>query len=344
MKLCVLLPAKDEELVIARTLTSILNAGILPIDIYLINDGSKDKTGEIAKSFGVNILHNEKNIGKASSIKKVVDRFDLINRYDIIASMDADTVVHIDYYQEVINSFEENDDVAVVCGTAKSSPFNWLTAYRCLSYWISHFVYKDGQSKMGTITVAPGCTTSYRSKVFAQLEWANDTLVEDMDATVQVHRKKLGKIVYAKKAIVYTQDPRTIHDYRKQLYRWHSGAWQVGKKYKLLSPFSLHKLDLEYKLLMIEGLIFASLLVISPIWLITGATPKAVGYAFILDSLVIIGLSAICALFEGRFDVLLYSPLYQPLRFLDCTVFLYSFWRTIVRNKNVKGWFSVKRY
>ena len=44
----------------------------------------------------------------------------------------------------------------MVCGRAKSNPHNWLTAYRCLAYWISHAIYKDGQSNMGVITVTPG--------------------------------------------------------------------------------------------------------------------------------------------------------------------------------------------
>ena len=156
--------------------------------------------------------------------------------------------------------------MAVVCGRAKSTPHNWLTAYRCLAYWISHSVYKDGQSNMGVITVTPGCAAAFRSDAFAQLEWNSDTIVEDMDCTIQVHRKKLGKIIYQKRAVVSTQDPRTIRDYTKQMYRWHTGAWQVGMKYGMLTGLS--KIDLEYKLLMGEGVIFATLFLLLPVWLV----------------------------------------------------------------------------
>ena len=148
--------------------------------------------------------------------------------------MDADTQVSADYFQSVKKSFGE-PGVAVVCGRAKSTPHNWLTAYRCLAYWISHAIYKDGQSNMGVITVTPGCAAAFRSDAFAQLDWSNDTIVEDMDCTIQVHRKKLGKIVYQKHAVVSTQDPRTLRDYVKQMYRWHTGAWQVGLKYGMLT-------------------------------------------------------------------------------------------------------------
>jgi cellulose synthase/poly-beta-1,6-N-acetylglucosamine synthase-like glycosyltransferase len=194
-KLCVLLPAKDEAVGIAKTLTSILQAGVEPADIYVIDDGSSDGTGDIASSFNVNVVRNPKNIGKAHSLARLAAVSDLTSRYEYICLMDADTQVSQDYFEAVAKSFEQ-PGVVVVCGRAKSTPHNWLTAYRCLAYWISHAVYKDGQSNMGVITVTPGCAAAFRSETFAQLEWSSDTIVEDMDCTIKVHRKKLGKIVY----------------------------------------------------------------------------------------------------------------------------------------------------
>ena len=72
-----MLPAKDEAVGIGRTLRSILQAGLLPADVYVIDDGSSDGTGEIARGFGVNVARNEKNIGKAHSLGRL--GFDLLN-------------------------------------------------------------------------------------------------------------------------------------------------------------------------------------------------------------------------------------------------------------------------
>src|SRR5262250_2018285 len=229
-QLCVLLPAKDECLGISKTLKSVLRAHVSPEDIYVIDDGSSDGTGDIAHAFGVNVLRNPKNIGKAMALSRGAREFGLIDRYDYICLMDADTEVCQGYFDVVKRAFSD-PSVATVCGRAKSTPHNWLTAYRCLAYWMSHAIYKGGQSNMGVITVTPGCAASFRADVFRQLEWTHDTIVEDMDCTIQIHRKKLGKIVYQPQAIVSTQDPRTLRDYVKQMYRWHTGAWQVGQKY-----------------------------------------------------------------------------------------------------------------
>lgn len=99
MNLCVLIPAKDERLGIGKTVQSVLDAGASARDIYLIDDGSSDRTGEIAKSFGVSVLRNEKNISKAMSIRRITTHFDLTNRYDVICLMDADTEVSKNYFE-----------------------------------------------------------------------------------------------------------------------------------------------------------------------------------------------------------------------------------------------------
>src|SRR5207237_4124134 len=90
-RLCVLLPAKDERLGISKTLKSILKAGVPPEDIYLIDDGSSDGTGEIAQSIGVNVLRNPKNTGKALALKRCAAAFEEVSRCDCICLMAADT-------------------------------------------------------------------------------------------------------------------------------------------------------------------------------------------------------------------------------------------------------------
>ena len=339
MKLCILIPGKDEALVIARTIQSVLNAGRPAADIYVMDDGSRDATGKIARSFGVNVLRNETNRGKSASIARAMKEFDLAARYDIITLMDADTVVNVDYYREVKKGFDD-PKVGVVCGRPKSVPYNWLTAYRCLGYFWTHWVYRGAQSDMGVINVAPGCAASYRSDVFVQLDWNKDTLVEDMDVTIQIHRKKLGKITYCPKAEVYTQDPRTLRDYTKQMNRWYTGTWQIAIKHGILKSWS--RVDLEFKLLMGEGLVFSLFMLSIPFVAIL--YPRRTLTVFGLDMSLTILIAIFCGIADRRTDVILASPLYSLMKFVDCSVLVVSFWRTIVQRIEAHNWFSVKRY
>lgn len=340
LRLCVLVPAKDEELVIGRTIESILRAGVAPEDIHLVDDGSSDNTSAIAKRYGVWVMKNPVNIGKAKSIERAVQHFQLLWHYDLISLMDADTRVDENYFDVVWARFESDERVAVVCGRVKSVPQNWLTAYRCYVYFVTHLVYKKGQSAMGVITVAPGCAATYRNSIFSELHWDNDTLVEDADVTVQIHLKKLGTIAYEHDAFVHTQDPKTLHDYMKQMRRWYVGAWQIVKKYKLL--IGTKKINLESALLMGEGLIFSVIASLLPLWLVV--FPRTALLVISLDWLWMMTMCVVAGIVEKRKDVILYSPIFQILRYIDCVILVYSFWSITISRKTISGWLFVNRY
>jgi cellulose synthase/poly-beta-1,6-N-acetylglucosamine synthase-like glycosyltransferase len=338
-RLCVLIPARNEELCIGGTIRSILAAGVQPSNIYVIDDGSTDRTGEIARSLGANVLRNEKNVGKARGIRTATTHFGLESHYEFLALMDADTRVAADYFERIEEKFRDRPDVGLVFGRVKNLPHNWITAYRCIMYSFGQFVYKDAQSKMRVVTVAPGCSSVYRTKAFAQLDWNNDTIVEDMDVTIQFNRKKLGRALYQSKAFVYTQDPRTLRDYIKQMYRWNTGTWQVGRKHHMLRGMA--RLDWEYKLLMGEGIAFSLLFLLLPLWI--WLWHRAV-YAIPMDMAVFGIAAAGCAVTDRRPDAILYAPFAVVLRVTDCAVFLYSFCETILFDRKIHGWFAVKRY
>src|SRR5271168_2047025 len=340
LKLCVILPAKNEGRVIAKTIISLLNAAVHRSDIFMIDDGSTDDTGAIGKKFGINVMRNDVNLGKATSIAKLMHEFDLTNRYQIIALMDADTTVNPNYYHAVKESFNKDPKIAVVCGRPKSAPYNHLTAWRAIGYFMTHYIYRGGQSNMGVINVAPGCASSYRSRVFAELEWTKDTLVEDMDVTIQIHRKKLGNIVYQPEANVTTQDPRTLQDYFKQMKRWHTGTWQISKKHHLFR--GLRAIDLEFKLLMIEGLLLSMFIMFFPIGLLLW--PKTFLAGFAIDAAILLAVSVFCGICDRRLDVIYYFPIYEFMRFVDAFVFLKSFWDVTIRKRELHNWFSVQRY
>jgi cellulose synthase/poly-beta-1,6-N-acetylglucosamine synthase-like glycosyltransferase len=253
--------------------------------------------------------------------------------------MDADTTVNPNYYRAVKKAFK-NPKVMVVCGRPKSAPCNYLTAWRAIGYFMTHYIYRGGQSNMGVINVAPGCASSYRSRVFAQLDWNKDTLVEDMDVTIQIHRKKLGKIVYQPEANVTTQDPSTLPDYYKQMRRWHTGTWQISKKHHLLR--GLRKIDFEFKLLMFEGLILSVFILCFPIGL--AFWPKTFLSGLLIDATVLLVVSIFCGIMDRRWDVIYYYPTYEFLRIVDAFVFLRSFWDVAIRKRKLHNWFSVRRY
>lgn len=339
LRICVVIPAKNEHLGIGKTIRSIIAAKMQPGDIYVCDDGSKDGTGDIARRYGANVVRTEKNVGKALAIARATSHFDLLDTYDVIALMDADTEVCPAYYEAVREGFR-NPDVVAVCGRPQSVPYNWLTAYRCYAYFMTHAVYRSGQHAMGAITVAPGCSTSFRTSAFKQLDWCTDTIVEDMDCTIQVHKRGLGKIGYQAKAVVYTQDPKSLRDYIKQTNRWYTGAWQVGKKHNLIR--GIDKIDLEYKLLLGDGLIFSILLFFVPLWMYL--VPRKLLAFFLINFLVLVFISILAGVDSKRKDVVIFSPVFVLLQTLDLIILLRSFWKIVVCDRRERAWNQCVRY
>lgn len=356
MKLfCVVVPAYNEELVIKGTLLAIIAAGAKPEDIYVVDDNSKDKTGEIAKALGVTVLRNEPNIGKTAGLKKVIETYRLVENYEFLSIIDADTLVDERYYAEMHHVFRKDQEVMIACGRPIPLRHNWLTEYRALCYANGHYVYRSAQGKYGLITIAPGCSTMYRMSVIPKLDWENGTTAEDMYWTIQVQHQLLGKVAYVGTARVYTQTPRKLMAHCKQRLRWDGGTWQVIRLHKIYK--GTMAIDWECKILWTEGLITGTLRMCMPIMLVFAAfyleewirMPWYQGYPLSIVGLYVGGYlltlptTIIFTLLMKRWSILLYSPLYMILRDVDAFIFLYSFVKVIILDQKVP-WFSPPRY
>jgi cellulose synthase/poly-beta-1,6-N-acetylglucosamine synthase-like glycosyltransferase len=340
-RVCVVIPARNERLLVGRCISSVLSAGVPAANVFVVNDCSSDDTGEVLAAFdGINVLTNERRLGKSLSLQALIARFDIGGRFAFMSLLDADSYVARDYFREVLRTFSADRELVLVCGAPRSERHNWMTAFRAVEYQISAALYRPGQNAVGAITVAPGCAATYRTCLLGDVDWHGGTLVEDMDLTVQVHRRRLGKIGFAKDAIAYTQDPQLISDYVGQITRWHSGTWQVMRRHKL--PLGGQRIDAEFALLVGEGLIYSTLMMLFP--LLLALSPGAVWRWVVLDQLMMIAASAYCAAQTRRLDVLFCAPLYVVLRAINSAVFLKTFWSEVVCRRDLTNWFSVQRY
>lgn len=340
-KLCVVIPARNEELLVGRCIESVLAAGVPANQVYVVNDCSTDSTGAVLAAIdGINVLTNEQRLGKSVGICSLITHFKLHERFAYLSLLDADSCVAPAYFDEVLSTFQKDPESVVVCGAPRSERHNWLTAFRALEYMLSARMYRPGQDALGMITVAPGCAATYRTSILQRLEWNGGTLVEDMDLTVQVHRKALGRIGFAKDAIAYTQDPRRLRDYVGQITRWHSGTWQVMKRHRL--PFGGQRVDAEFALLVGEGLLYSSLIMLLPLLVIVW--PAAVLRWALMDQALVLGGSLYCAIAMRRPDVIMWAPTFTVLRVLSSAIFLKTFWQEAVRQRSLGAWFSVQRY
>ena len=337
---CVVIPAFNEELLVGRCIASVINAGVAATHIYVIDDASTDRTAQIARATGVNLLSDGRKRGKLGGIAEALTHFTLAQRYEFLAILDADSHVAPDYFNEALVRFLQDTETVLVCGAPQSERYNWLTAYRAYEYAVTLRLYRQGQHAMGVITVAPGCASVYRTRILPLLDWDSQTLVEDMDLTVQVHRQKLGNVAYTPYAIAYTQDPRTLRDYIGQLTRWYRGTWQVMRLRNV--PFGRQRIDAEFGVLLAEGLFFSVVTLCLPI--LAWFWPATVLRWLLIDQAIVLTLAVACSLILRRRDILTCLVVFPFLRVVNSVILLKTFWLEVVRRKHTLEWFTVARY
>lgn len=112
MKISIVIPCYNEERRILNTLKSVLEytkESKNDFEIIVVDDGSKDKTAEIVKSFDskIKILGGEPNRGKGYAIKRGM----LASTGDISLFMDADSSTNISELDNFLPYFRNFDVV-----------------------------------------------------------------------------------------------------------------------------------------------------------------------------------------------------------------------------------------
>lgn len=334
MKVTVLIPSRNEAKSIQKCVDSVLNQSRKADEIIVVDDASTDNTLKKLQKYKkqikvlmLNYSYGKKSYAQEVGMKHVTG--------DIVITTDADTVLDSDFIKNILLEFKDKKVIASA-GYVKSMKHNVLTACRQIEYLLGQEVHKHAQSYINALFVIPGCAAAFRVKAFNKhMKMDHDTLTEDLDFTYKHHRNNL-KITFCKKAIVYTQDPSSIQDYVNQLRRWYAGSWQNLLKHKKVLEKPNNALELT--LIFLEGLIFPFLLVLALLF------NMQVFIFYYLSYFVVVFLFALYHAYKDkRIDVLMVTPIYLFVSFINYVVFIEQFILEVVLNKNNSLWIQPKR-
>ncbi len=321
--LALLIAAHNEELVIAKTIQSAIDAGMDPIHTYVVDDNSSDRTSLIARSLipASNVI-KVKRSGKGLALSKAARRFKLAERYRWIHIADADGAFAPNYFRIFRRELRVENTAAT--GYIKSLPGKRVSEYRVFEYTIGMELHRRVQAFLNVVPVIAGPTSCFRADVFARVNFDNKSLTEDFDVTMQLHRRGLGKIQFIPQAITYTQDPKNLTDYVNQIQRWNRGSLQSMMKYNIGRKATRIDSYLSYQILQ-NLLFFASYLLWVPYLAITRHTWAFVAAAFVVDVLVTFVLTFLAASRTQRWDIISAFPQVYVLRWVSLGVFLKAF-------------------
>lgn len=339
-RLALLLPGHNEELIIETTIRSALKAGQRLLDIYVVDDASTDKTRRAALKVlpESNVLTVERS-GKALAVQKAIEHFELEERYTWLHVADADSVFGPDYFFIYRNSLQAKKYAAAV-GFVQSMRGNWISCYRALNYTYGQHIFRRIQGWFDMISVLPGPVTCFRTDIIKDLDFHTDSLTEDFDLTLQIHRKGLGRIKFIPEAINFTQDPRTLGDFCKQTARWQRGFFQGVRRHRI--GRRLHRIDISIGYQLFETLLYMlQLFVLIPYFLFVQNNPAHLKILLIGDAAVLCILAALSALAARRLSILYALPYYYPMRLLELGIFLKAFGEVVIMRRfshATKGW------
>jgi cellulose synthase/poly-beta-1,6-N-acetylglucosamine synthase-like glycosyltransferase/peptidoglycan/xylan/chitin deacetylase (PgdA/CDA1 family) len=228
----VLIAAYDERPVIRGTIEAVLGNTLAPLEVIVVDDGSKDGTSEEVRAHFADEprvqLLRQANAGKAAALNRAIER----SRGEILICLDADTLFTRDTIALLVRHFS-SPKVGAVAGNVKvGNRVNVWTRWQALEYITSQNLDRRAYALLNAITVVPGAVGAWRREaVVATGGFRNDTLAEDMDLTWRIRRAG-WRIENETRALGFTEAPDSLVTLFRQRYRWTFGTLQCLWKHR----------------------------------------------------------------------------------------------------------------
>jgi len=187
MLISVVIPAYNEEKYIGRTLESLKNQAHPDFDYEIIvaDARSTDNTAAIAKEYGARVI-NVPKINPATARQKAVE----VSSGEIIACIDADTVIPKDHLQTLCYEFGRDQKAVGLTGIIDG----WG------GYFWQNFIYKWGNTLFCKLNFLIGCygfqgqSFAFRKSAFVKIGGFNTSLHTGEDFDLGNRMSKVGVI------------------------------------------------------------------------------------------------------------------------------------------------------
>jgi len=235
-RVAVLIPAYNEEKVIERTIQGALDSDYPDLRVIVIDDGSKDRTLEIARrafapeeAAGKVIILTKPNGGKAEALNYGLQH---IGDAELFVGIDADTIIAPDAISRMVPHFL-NPKVAAIAGNAKvGNRVNLWTRWQALEYITSQNFERRALNVLGAVSVVPGAIGAWRVSAVSEAGgYHTDTVAEDADLTMALLRNGY-RVEYEDCALAFTEAPTNANGLMRQRFRWSFGILQAVFKHR----------------------------------------------------------------------------------------------------------------
>jgi len=234
----VLIACKNGE----ATVGAVVRSAITQADVFVVSDGSTDRTAAEARRTGASVLSREVSGGKPDALRAAVAHFGITERYEYVVVLDDDTTIDAEYVERITRRMDADPRIAVASGRIESvwnhaQRWNPMVAMRAFMYWSYQCTIKRGQNALRVVNVICGANSVFRAAVFAELvEDDAPYAIDDMYWLAEIVRRQLGRVEYVHDARSWTIDPHKFGDWYRQTVRWSWGQFQSIRGHRLGLP------------------------------------------------------------------------------------------------------------
>ena len=225
----VLIPAYNEEAVIATSVRAALNSDYPHLEVLVLDDGSTDATGAVAKQAATGdrrfrVLRDPVNRGKAEQLNAGFARA----QHELVMVTDADTHMHPHAIRFLVARLESSPLLAGVAGAPHvTNRDGLLCAMQVLEAAAIIGLIRRTQSLTGRVGIVAGVLGLFRrDRVAAVGGYDGRMATEDIDLTWRLLIAG-WQTAYEPRALVGMQVPSTLPALWAQRKRWARGQGEV---------------------------------------------------------------------------------------------------------------------
>lgn len=229
----VLIPAYNEEPVIATSVTAALASDYPRLEVLVLDDGSKDDTvGAATEAAGgdprCQVVRDPVNRGKAERLNAGFARAE----HDVIVVTDADAHLHPHAIRHLVARLTRTPMVAAVAGGPFVTNRGYLiSAMQVLEAAAVIGLIRRTQSLTGRVGVVAGVCGAFRRDAVLDVGGYDDRMAtEDIDLTWRLLLDG-WHTAYAPRALVGMEVPTTVKALWAQRKRWARGQGEVLRRY-----------------------------------------------------------------------------------------------------------------
>ncbi|MFN3429725.1 MAG: glycosyltransferase family 2 protein [Candidatus Sericytochromatia bacterium] len=266
----ILIPAHNEEMVIANTVGSMLKLDYPRYEVIVIDDHSSDRTGDILRQLPVTTVtrRNLPNRGKSEALNAGLE----YAQGDVICVFDADSEVAPDFLRLAVAPIVFDPEVCGVQTQVRmyNRRHNFLTAGQDDEFALYNELIQMGRSTLGLASALGGNgQLTRRSAIDAVGGWSPASLTEDLDLSMRLLLAGRGRIAHVSEASVWQEAVVNTKALIRQRTRWAEGmlrcfgdfAGQIVRSKQLRPAMRLDAIfvliSAFFPLMSLAGLIFS---------------------------------------------------------------------------------------